>query len=194
MQNFVLSESELVADYINGNELALEKLIYRYKNRVYSFIYNKVEDRDITEDIFQDTFIKVIHTLKNGNYREEGKFLPWVLRIAHNLIIDYFRRNKKQNLVHANQDFDMFDFIADNSLSAEYQIVKEQVLSDVRKLIDELPQDQQEVLMMRLYRDLSFKEIAEETGVSINTALGRMRYALLNMRKLIEKHQIVLNF
>lgn len=194
MQKIILSESELIASYIDGGEYALEILINRYKNRVYSFIYNKVEDRDVTEDIFQETFIKVIHTLKAGNYREEGKFLPWVMRIAHNLIIDFFRRNKKQNLVYANQDFDFFDVIADTSQSAEYQIVKEQVLNDVRKLIDELPQDQQEVLIMRLYRDLSFKEIAEETGVSINTALGRMRYALLNMRKLIEKHQILLNF
>lgn len=194
MQNIDFSESDLIAQYISGNESAIETLIYRYKNRVYSFIYNKVLDRDSTEDLFQETFIKVIHTLKNGNYREEGKFLPWVLRIAHNLIIDYFRRNKKQNLVYANQDFDVFDIIADTSLSAEYQIVKEQVFQDVKKLIDELPQDQQEVLVMRLYRDLSFKEIAEETGVSINTALGRMRYALLNMRKLIEKHQIVLHF
>lgn len=194
MYTQTISETALITDYINGNERALELLINRYKNRVYSFIYNKVSNRDVTEDIFQDTFIKVILTLKKGQYREEGKFLPWVLRIAHNLIIDYFRKNKKQAKVESTENFDIFDFLADESLSTEYQMVKEQVLEDVRKLIDELPEDQKEVLLMRMYKDMSFKEIAEETGVSINTALGRMRYALLNMRKLIEKHQIVLNF
>lgn len=194
MHTQIISESTLINDYINGDEQALEILIYRYKNRVYSFIYSKVSDRDVSEDIFQDTFIKVIQTIKRGQYREEGKFLPWVLRISHNLIIDYFRKNKKLSSVNSSEDFDIFDFISDDSLNAENQIVKEQILSDLRKLVDELPDDQREVLLMRIYRDMSFKEIAEETGVSINTALGRMRYALLNMRKLIEKHQIVLNF
>jgi RNA polymerase sigma-70 factor (ECF subfamily) len=192
MQNQNLSESELILAYINGNESALELLINTYKNRIYSFIYNKVLDRDVTEDLFQDTFIKVILTLKKGQYREEGKFLPWVLRIAHNLMIDYFRRNKKSKILATSNEFDVFDFIADESLSAEYQIVKEQILTDVRRLVDELPDDQREVLLMRMYKDMSFKEIADETGVSINTALGRMRYALLNMRKLVEKHNIVL--
>ncbi len=192
MQNQNLSESELILAYINGNESALELLINTYKNRIYSFIYNKVLDRDVTEDLFQDTFIKVILTLKKGQYREEGKFLPWVLRIAHNLMIDYFRRNKKSKILATSNEFDVFDFIADESLSADYQIVKEQILTDVRRLVDELPDDQREVLLMRMYKDMSFKEIADETGVSINTALGRMRYALLNMRKLVEKHNIVL--
>ena len=189
-----LTESEIISDYINGNEKALEVLIQKYKSRVYSFIYNKVIDRDITEDIFQDTFIKVIQTLKKGNYREEGKFLPWVLRIAHNLVIDHFRRNKKFTTISPTEEYDIFNFISDESLSVEFQIVKEQILLDVRKLVDELPEDQREVLLMRIYKEMSFKEIAEDTGVSINTALGRMRYALLNMRKLIEKHQIQLNF
>jgi len=189
-----ISESKLIIDYINGNERALETLINRYKNRVYSFIYNKTGNRDITEDIFQDTFIKVIQTLKKGQYREEGKFLPWVLRIAHNLVIDHFRRTNKTTMVDSTAEFDIFDFLADESLSVEYQIVKEQVLDNIRKLVVELPDDQKEVLLMRIYRDMSFKEIAEETGVSINTALGRMRYALLNMRKLIEKHNIILDF
>ncbi len=187
-----LSESELIHAYINGNESALELLINTNKNRVYSFIYNKVLDRDVTEDLFQDTFIKVILTLKKGQYREEGKFLPWVLRIAHNLMIDYFRKNKKAKILSTSDEYDVFDFIADDSLSAEHQIVKEQILNDVRKLVDELPEDQKEVLLMRMYKDMSFKEISDETGVSINTALGRMRYALLNMRKLVEKHKIVL--
>lgn len=196
MQNptIIISESDLITSYINGDEIALEKLIYKYKNRVYSFIYHKINDRDITEDIFQDTFIKVIQTLKSGNYREEGKFLPWVLRISHNLIIDHFRKNSKNKRVESTDDYNIFDFISDDSSSAEVQIIKEQILSDIRKLVDELPEDQREVLIMRMYRDMSFKEIAEETEVSINTALGRMRYALLNLRKLIEKHQIVLNY
>jgi len=194
MHTQTISESTLISDYINGNERALEILINRNKSRVYSFIYNKIGNRDTTEDIFQDTFIKVIHTLKKGQYREEGKFLPWVLRIAHNLVIDYFRKNNKQSFVDSTENFDIFDILADESLSVEYQIVKEQILDDVRKLIEELPEDQREVLLMRMYKNMSFKEIAEETGVSINTALGRMRYALLNMRKLIEKNRIVLDF
>jgi len=194
MQTKTNSDCTLVSDYINGNERALETLINRNKSRVYSFIYNKIGNRDTTEDIFQDTFIKVIHTLKKGQYREEGKFLPWVLRIAHNLVIDYFRKNNKQSFVDSTENFDIFDILPDESLSVENQIVKEQILDDVRKLIDELPEDQKEVLLMRMYKNMSFKEIANETGVSINTALGRMRYALLNMRKLIEKNRIVLDF
>lgn len=195
MENpIIISESDLINSYINGDEIALEKLIYKYKNRVYSFIYNKIYDRDITEDIFQDTFIKVIQTLKSGKYREEGKFLPWVLRISHNLIIDHYRKNNKNKRVESTEDYNIFDYISDDTSIAEVQIIKEQILIDIRKLVDELPYDQKEVLLMRIYRDMSFKEIAEETEVSINTALGRMRYALLNLKKLIEKHQIVLNF
>lgn len=193
MQSIIVSESDLIHSYVNGEEQALELLIHRYKSRVYSFIYNKVFDRDITEDIFQETFIKVIQTLKRGQYREEGKFLPWVLRIAHNLIIDHFRKHKKKNTINSYEEFDVFNFISDESVNAENQIVKEQIFSDLKKLVEELQDDQKEVLIMRIYRDMSFKEIAEETGVSINTALGRMRYALLNLRKLIDKHQIILN-
>jgi RNA polymerase sigma-70 factor (ECF subfamily) len=187
-----ITDSVLVTEYINGEESSLEVLIYRHKNRIFSFIYSKVLDKDVTEDIFQDTFIKVINTLKKGNYREEGKFLPWVMRIAHNLVIDYFRKNNKISTFNNTDEFDIFSVLKDDSLNAENQIVKEQVLNDVRKLIEELPEDQKEVLIMRMYRDMSFKEIAELTDVSINTALGRMRYALINMRKLIEKHNIVL--
>ena len=188
----VFDESLLIKAYIAGDESALEELIYRYKNRIYSFIYNKISDRDIAEDIFQDTFIKVIRTIKRGNYIEQGKFLPWVLRIAHNLIIDHYRRSNKLQPVELGQEIDVFSFISDGELTIENEMVKEQIFSDLRKLIEKLPDDQKEVLIMRIYKDMSFKDIAEETNVSINTALGRMRYALLNLRKLIEKHQIIL--
>ncbi len=193
MQTRKISDSVLVSQFIGGKESSLGTLINRYKNRIYSFIYSKVLDKDATEDIFQDTFIKVINTLKKGKYREEGKFLPWTMRIAHNLVIDYFRKNKKINTFNNTDEFNIFSVLKDESLNAENQIVKEQLYDDVRKLIKELPSDQKEVLVMRMYRDMSFKEIAEITDVSINTALGRMRYALINMRKLIEKHDIVLH-
>jgi RNA polymerase sigma-70 factor (ECF subfamily) len=149
-------------------------------------------DRDITEDIFQDTFIKVIRTLKRGSYNEEGKFLPWVMRISHNLVIDHFRKNNRMPKYDNNGDFNIFSVLSDTNLNAENKIIKTQVENDVRRLVDELPADQKEVLLMRMYQDLSFKEISEKTGVSINTALGRMRYALINLRKVIDKHNIVL--
>lgn len=187
-----IDDSVLVKDYINGNEKALEILINRHNQRVSSFIYSKVLDRDVSEDIFQDTFIKVIKTLKKGNYSEEGKFLPWVMRIAHNLVIDHFRRNKRMPMFEGNDDFNIFSVIGDDKLNVEKQIIKDQIDSDLSLLIEELPDDQKEVLLMRIYRDMSFKEISENTGVSINTALGRMRYALINLRKIIEKHNIVL--
>ncbi|MCM4163285.1 MULTISPECIES: RNA polymerase sigma factor [unclassified Arenibacter] len=187
-----IDDSVLVKDYINGNEKALEVLINRHNQRISSFIYSKVLDRDVSEDIFQDTFIKVIKTLKKGNYSEEGKFLPWVMRIAHNLVIDHFRRNKRMPMFEGNDDFNIFSVIGDDKLNVEKQIIKDQIDSDLTMLIEELPDDQKEVLLMRIYRDMSFKEISENTGVSINTALGRMRYALINLRKIIEKHNIVL--
>ena len=186
------TDSTLVQDYILGNELALEVLIKRHQQRLYSFIYSKIRDRSICEDIFQDTFIKVIKTLKKGSYNEEGKFLPWVMRISHNLIIDHFRKSKRIPVFKNTDEFDIFSLLGDSTLNAENKIIQEQIFEDVRELIKELPNDQKEVLLMRLYKDMSFKEISENTGVSINTALGRMRYALINMRKLIEKHKIVL--
>ncbi len=185
-------DSELVKKYIQGEEYALEILIERYNQRIYSFIFSKVYDREIADDIFQDTFIKVINTLKKGKYNEEGKFLPWVMRIAHNLVIDHFRRNKRMPKFEGTDDFNIFSVISDGTLNIENQIIKDQVEFDVRKLMDELPEDQRDVLYMRIYRDMSFKEIAETTGVSINTALGRMRYALINMRKVIEKNNMIL--
>jgi len=192
MESKNIADSVLVNNYIHGNEKSLEILIIRHKQRIFSFILSKVLDREIAEDIFQDTFIKVINTLKRRAYNEEGKFLPWVMRIAHNLIIDHFRRNKRIPKFNNTDEFDIFTVISDDVLNVEKQIIKTQILEDVRDLISELPEDQKEVLMMRMYKDMSFKEIAENTDVSINTALGRMRYALINLRKLIEKHNIIL--
>ena len=192
MEKVLIKDAVLVSDYIKGDENSLTTLVSRHKQRIYNFVYSKVYDRDITEDIFQDTFIKVINTLKKGKYNEEGKFLPWVMRIAHNLVIDHFRRNNRMPKFDNDGEFSIFSVLSDDSLNAEKQLIKDQVESDVRNLIKELPEDQKEVLLMRLYKDMSFKEISDRTGVSINTALGRMRYALINMRKLIEKHNIVL--
>lgn len=187
-----IDDSILVSNYVSGDEKALEVLINRHNQRISSFIYSKVLDRDITEDIFQDTFIKVIKTLKKGSYNEEGKFLPWVMRIAHNLIIDHFRKNKRMPKFEGSDDFNIFSVIKDDKLNAEKQLIKNQIDSDLSLLIEELPDDQKEVLIMRIYKDMSFKEISENTGVSINTALGRMRYALINLRKIVEKNNIVL--
>jgi RNA polymerase sigma-70 factor (ECF subfamily) len=192
MKSTKLSDGVLVSEYINGNEKSLEVLIYRHKQRIFSFILSKILNKDTAEDIFQDTFIKVIKTLKKGNYNEEGKFLPWVMRIAHNLVIDHFRRSKRIPTINNTDEFDIFTIIGDDALNAENQIIKNQILGDVKDLLEELPEDQKEVLIMRMYKDMSFKEISESTDVSINTALGRMRYALINLRKLIEKHQIIL--
>ena len=188
-----LDDAILVSDYINGNERALEALVLRHKMKIYNFIYSKVFDRDTAEDIFQETFIKVIKTLKRGVYNEEGKFLPWVMRIAHNLVIDFFRKNNRIPIFDNNDDYDIFQLISDGNPTAERSMIDEQVVEDLQKLIVELPQDQKDVLTMRLYKDMSFKEIAESTGVSINTALGRMRYAIINLRKLVDEHQIILS-
>lgn len=192
MEQLQIKDSILVKNYIDGDEKALEILINRHNQRITSFIYSKVLDRDVAEDIFQDTFIKVIKTLKRGKYSEEGKFLPWVMRIAHNLVIDHFRKNKRMPKFEGSDDFNIFSVIKDDQLNAEKQIIKDQIESDLTNLIDELPDDQREVLIMRIYKDMSFKEISENTNVSINTALGRMRYALINLRKIVERKNIVL--
>jgi len=192
MANVQIPDALLVKSYVAGDENALASLIKRHQSKIYGFIYSKVGDRDVSEDIFQDTFIKVIKTLKSNSYNEEGKFLPWVMRIAHNLIVDYFRKNKKMPMFRETEEFSIFSIMTDNNPNIEAQMITSQVENDLQKLIDELPNDQKEVLVMRIYQDLSFKEISELTGVSINTALGRMRYALMNLRKVIEKHQIVL--
>ena len=187
-----LSDAQLVKNYISGQEPALSVLINRHQQRLYGFIFSKVYDRDVTEDVFQDTFVKVIKTLKKGNYNEQGKFLPWVMRIAHNLVIDYFRKNNRMPKFKNNGDFDVFSVLSDGAANAEHNIVDQQIANHVRLLLDELPEDQKAVIKMRMYQDMSFKEISENTGVSINTALGRMRYGLINLRKMIEKHNISL--
>ena len=189
-------DSLLIREYMNGNETALEKLIDKYKSRIYSFIYSKVLDKDVAEDIFQDTFIKVILTLKSDKYKDEGKFLPWVMRIAHNLSIDYFRANKRMQTVSEtvgySEDYNIFDFLGNCDECSETKLIKTQIDHDLRHLVTLLPDDQKEVLELRIFKDLSFKEIAEETDVSINTALGRMRYAIINLRKIIESSNIIL--
>ena len=192
MVNTPLPDASLVKEYVAGNEDALAKLIKRHESKIYGFIYSKIPDRDITNDIFQDTFIKVIKTLKSNSYNEEGKFLPWVMRISHNLVVDHYRKTKKMPMFRETEEFSIFSIMSDDSLTIENKIISEQVEMDLKKLIEELPADQKEVLVMRMYQDKSFKEISESTGVSINTALGRMRYALMNLRKVIDKHQIVL--
>ena len=185
-------DATLVQQYISGSEKAIEKLINRHQLRIFNYIKSKVLDRDTAEDIFQDTFIKVIKTLKSGVYNEEGKFLPWVMRIAHNLVIDFFRKSNRIPTIENNDEYDLFKFISDTTPNIERILFQDQLVKDLQNLILELPDDQKEVLTMRLYRDMSFKEIAENTNVSINTALGRMRYAIINLRKLADDHQIVL--
>jgi RNA polymerase sigma-70 factor (ECF subfamily) len=185
-----LSDSELVALYLKGDSKSFEALIQKHKNKIYAFILSKIRNRDLAEDIFQDTFIKVINSLQKGKYNEEGKFLPWVMRIANNLVIDYFRKSKKMRTIAPTDDFDIFDILQDGEKNIEDNLVNNQIHKDLRKLIEHLPENQKEVLKMRYYADLSFKEISESTGVSINTALGRMRYALINLRKLIDSHQV----
>lgn len=188
-------DSRLVASYIEGNEESLAVLIDRHKDRVYGFVFSKVYNHNVAEDIFQETFIKVITKLKQGKYSEKGKFIAWVMRIAHNQTIDYFRGEKKMNTISENctgDDFSLFDIIHYTEADTESDIIQQQIYKDVSKLVDMLPEEQREVLKLRLYKDLSFKEIAEETEVSINTALGRMRYALMNLRKLIEENKVIL--
>lgn len=187
-----IPDALLVRRYIDGDETALSTLVKRHESKIFGFIYSKVLDRDISDDIFQDTFIKVIKTLKGNLYNEEGKFLPWVMRIAHNLVIDHFRKTKKMPMYRETEEFSIFSIMSDNSPNVENKIITDQVEKDLIKLLNELPDDQREVVEMRIYQDLSFKEISESTGVSINTALGRMRYALINLRRIIEKNQIIL--
>lgn len=186
------SDQELIHQYISGEEAGLVELIRRYQTKIYTSIYLMVKDEALAEDIFQDTFIKVINTLKGGKYNEEGKFLPWVTRIAHNLVIDHFRREKRTPLINTGEDFDIFEVLGQYDESTEERMVRNQTHKDLKDLIRLLPDEQKEVLIMRHYGDLSFKEIAEITDVSINTALGRMRYALNNLRKMMQAKELSL--
>ena len=188
-----LEDQELVKKFLNGDKSSIEVLINRHKNKVYNYIILTVKNQHLAEDIFQDTFIKVIKSLHAGKYKDNGKFLSWVIRIAHNLIIDHYRKEKQIN-TYSNEDYeaDIFNSkrLADGNV--EEFLIQDQITSDVRRLIEELPDDQKQVILLRHYGGLSFKEIAEQTDVSINTALGRMRYALINLRKLIKEKNISL--
>ena len=187
------SERELIREFLNGKPSSLQTLIKRHQNRLYSYIFVLVKDKQLADDIFQDTFVKVINTLKLGKYKDEGKFIQWVMRIAHNLVIDHFRKAKKIPYVESkNSDFDVFDTIQLTDPSIEECLVTKQIHSDVKNLLQYLPEEQKEVIQLRCYSGLSFKDIAEQTEVSINTALGRMRYALINLRKMIEEKNLVL--
>ncbi|PST82405.1 RNA polymerase subunit sigma-24 [Pedobacter yulinensis] len=185
-----LNDQELVKLYIAGNELVLEELLKRHKSKIYTSIYLLVKDSYLAEDIFQDAFIKVINTLRSGRYNEEGKFLPWVMRIAHNLVIDFFRKEKRAPVITSSDGSDVLNLLQFHDESAEDRMLREQTSSDLKKMIRLLPDEQKEVLIMRHYADLSFKEIADLTDVSINTALGRMRYALSNLRKMISAKEL----
>ncbi len=192
MQQPVLNDRELVEMYQQGNEDCLNVLIERHQKRIFSAILFLVNNRELAEDIFQDTFVKVINTLKKGSYNEEGKFLPWVLRISHNLVIDHFRRNQRMPMVHDKEDYSIIESLQLMDDNVQDKIVREQIYKEVRLLVEELPYEQKEVIILRHFADMSFKEIADATGVSINTSLGRMRYALINLRKVIEKKKLVL--
>jgi RNA polymerase sigma-70 factor (ECF subfamily) len=190
-----LSDEELVGLYVEGGNEAFDILLNRYKNKVYSYIFFNVKDRELTEDIFQDTFVKAIVTLKQGRYTENGKFQAWIVRIAHNLIIDYYRQERSENTIsNDQQEVDLLNNINYCDQTVEDWIIREQIHSDIRKLIDGLPDNQREVVLLRYYKNMSFKEIADYTGVSINTALGRMRYAVLNMKRKAEQSKMILSF
>jgi len=186
------SDSELIRAYRGGDEQAFEILLSRHQERVFAKIYFIVRDTDLANDLFQDTFIKVVGLLREGKYVEEGKFLPWILRIAHNLAIDHFRRNKKMPMVRSRADYDVFSTIDTGETHIEDKLVQDQIHSDVRNLIDYLSPEQQAVVRMRIYQNLSFQEIADSTDVSINTALGRMRYAIINLKRLVDEHDVQL--
>jgi len=190
MLSHTLTDQVLVKNFLKGDNLSFEHLLNRHKNRVFAFVMSKVKNRDLTEDIFQDTLIKVINSLQKGKYNEEGKFLPWMMRIAHNLVIDHFRKESKMRKIRPTSEFDIFDVLDDGSQNQEEMMIQTQVYSDLRLLIEQLPEDQMEVLKLRYFEEMSFKKISDLTGVSINTALGRMRYALINLRKLAEQMQI----
>lgn len=189
-----MADEELVVMYAKGNNAAFDVLLNRYKSNVHAYIYYIIRDRDLTEDIFQETFVKVIMMIKQGRYVESGKFKAWITRIAHNLIIDHFRQERNENTISNDEvEADLFNDMRLCEGTIEDHIVQKQVFSDVKKMIQYLPDNQREVLEMRYYQDMSFKEIADRTGVSINTALGRMRYAILNMRRMAEENRIELS-
>jgi len=189
------NDCRLIQFYISGNEKAFETLLFRHKERIFRFIYQKVKDGNLANDLFQETFVKVINTLKSGNYNEEGKFLPWAMRIAHNLVIDHFRRQSKVRLISESSSFDeeysIFHKVASEDKNYLQEKCYEELEEQMLRLMEYLPKSQREMVQMRIFQDMSFKEIAEAENISINTALGRMRYALINIRKMIEKNNLV---
>lgn len=186
------SDAQLIQSYINGDTTALESVIYKYKDKIYTAIYMLVKDQFTAEDIFQDTFLKIIRTIKSGRYSEQGKFLPWAMRVAHNLCMDHFRKIRQQIQVTLSDGTDITDLLSGDDDIASSKIEKRQTHQSIRDLIDQLPEEQKEVIVLRIYADMSFKQIADLTSVSINTALGRMRYGLINLRKMIEDKKMVL--
>ena len=189
----ILNDKELVESYRNGNVASFELLVERHQNKVFSYILMLVKDRQLADDIFQDTFLKIIRTIKAGAYKEEGKFIQFAMRIAHNLVIDHFRKSNRLPMADSvNNEYSIIDNLKYTDRSIEDEMIEEQVYSDLRKMIDLLPDEQKEVLNMRMYADMSFKEIADATNVSINTALGRMRYALINLRKMAKDYNLTL--
>ena len=192
MQVTTLNDQQLIARYLDGNEKAFETLLTRHKAKIYTQIYLFVKDTALAEDIFQEVFIKIIDTLRKGKYNHEGKFLQWALRISYNMCVDYFRRSKRRPHVSQTETFDIFDVLKSNEDNAEQTIIKSQTHDKIRKLVDMLPPEQREVVILRHYADMSFKEISQLTRVSINTALGRMRYALINIRKMVEEREVTL--
>jgi len=189
----VVNDQELVQAYIQGDQSAIESLINKHRSKVYTYILLTIKNQQLAEDLFQETFIKVIQSLRGGKYRDNGRFLSWVIRIAHNLIIDHFRKEKQMNSVsNDDTEVDLFNSKKLSDDNIEELIISSQIKTEIRILINELPDDQREVVLLRHYGGLSFKEIAEQTDVSINTALGRMRYALINLRKLIEEKKLTL--
>ena len=190
--NQQVSDQVLIQNYLEGNELAFEALLRRHKARIYTSIYLFCKDQQLAEDILQEVFIKIINTLRGGRYNHEGKFLQWALRIAHNLCVDYFRRDKRRPTMNPTEEFDIFNVLSLSDESPEQYIMRSQVHERVRQLVDALPPEQREVVILRHYADMSFKEIASLTRVSINTALGRMRYALINIRRMVEERDLIL--
>ena len=189
-----LSDYELLNNYISGNEISINILLDRHRKRIFDYIYMMVKNQDVADDIFQETLIKVVRFVREGRYTENGKFLSWVLRIAHNQVIDYFRQKKQRNNIsEGDAGYDLLNHPKFSDRTVEERLITDQIEADVRKLIDFLPSEQKEVVLMRYYMGLSFKEIAEQTNVSINTALGRTRYALINLRKLIDENRLTLS-
>lgn len=194
MGQAVLSDKDLIRGYLSGDEKSFELLLNRNKDRVFGYIISKVRNENLANDIFQEVFIKVIRTMKNGSYNEEGKFLPWVLTISHNLVVDHFRKAKKMQMVSESssksEEFNIFSVLSLTDNNIEDDMIKDQIESDVVRLVEYLPAEQRDVLKNRIFKGMSFKDIAEREDISINTALGRMRYALINLRKLVEKHNV----